>query len=67
MASVAQQRALLVALGMGEPDKPPDESAEAKYPSFDGGAREPAWWDPDPARSHDLLVLDAMLGRHENR
>lgn len=63
MASVAQQRALLAALGMAEPDEPADESAETEHPDFDGGVRESANVDLDPVGSHNEFVLDLMLGR----
>ena len=59
MASPAQQRRLLEALGMVDPiDPAPDEDQEPKTVDFDGGVRETVPLEPeDQYQAHNETLL----------
>jgi hypothetical protein len=63
-----KQRAGLEALGLVDPEPDElDQGEDDREPDFDAGAREPYSPAPDPAREHDLAVVDALATRQANR
>jgi hypothetical protein len=61
--SLEEKQAFARALFGGQPDPEPTEADPDAPPDFDGGVKQPAPSDTDPAVAHNNLIANLLGGK----